>query len=383
MAEFNFEQWAIANKFTAKTMDRLGEGDVTDQEDIFLITGEDVARLDISFGQRNRLLEAIAELRRVNNKPGRLAGQIQPPVINVIDPPAAVAAAVAAAANAPADNPQGQGQANAGALNAAGEKLDGGVSLETIMATVTAMMTGDKPISVSTPPSDNSVKTPLTTLVVADRASYNPCDTMYIKSIEDKTLHVMDFLTDDVKSRVIRKRREKLHIYRDQSGALVAPQDEPISYLGLSGEEWACASLRLFFHMVFIGTTTRDQCEPYMSYTVTTLELGKHYEWNSVLNYDARYREMQARTHCVWGTMGEQLQTQLCIPKNRFAHQDRRAPPRNYSNPGWNRVHNNTYQGRSEKSADMCRQWALGHCPFGEERCKFSHVNTVHPTPKN
>ena len=80
--------------------------------------------------------------------------------------------------------------------------------------------------------------------------------------------------------------------FNAQTRVIRADDDYP--YLGIRIEEWEAANMRLMNSLLSNGELKRDQIEFYFTFTTKIFEFADIYEWNSVLNFDYSYRELQA-----------------------------------------------------------------------------------------
>ena len=71
----------------------------------------------------------------------------------------------------------------------------------------------------------------------------------------------------------------------------------------------------LINHLLCTGQLPRDEIEFYLAYTTKIYEFAEKYDWNSVLNYDYNYRELQAEHKFKWGTFSPHMELQLLVPK--------------------------------------------------------------------
>lgn len=368
--DFILADWATVAKLTQKTVETLEHGECTDEETLCLLNGEDVARLDISLGQRKRLLAALSTLRTKQAEPTMDGADVT---------------GIAAGTPGNTDGPPGGDGApdgNAGIvagediarqaaqLMRAGQLLDGGrrgngsSNITTSVASNHSYATGIAPpvVSHTPPPSSN----------LGNISVYDPCSILYLKSTKCKAVHVIEHIPEEVKLRIKRKKADKMVLATSATGELtVKNADETVSYAGLSVDEWSAANIRVMYCLIDEGRLTRAQIDTYLAYTVLIMELVRAYEWHSILAFDARYREMQARLNCTWGTMGEQLRCQTLVVRVR--------PTGNDSGSGKSTKDSKKKKGffksgDREKSSETCRQWALGQCRFGDDKCRYSHT---------
>jgi hypothetical protein len=72
MGESVLADWSAAAKLSPNTVETLEAGECTEEDTLCLLTGEDVAMLDVSLGQRKRLIAALATLcgKQADGQPG-------------------------------------------------------------------------------------------------------------------------------------------------------------------------------------------------------------------------------------------------------------------------------------------------------------------------
>ena len=129
----------------------------------------------------------------------------------------------------------------------------------------------------------------------------DPRTILTLKSQTNKAVHITQFLTEKCKRR--RQGRRKEFVLKSGSAnseTLVLKADEEHPYLGIFIEEWGAANMRLLNHLLATQKLRRNDIEFYLAYTTKIFEFAEKYEWNSVLNYDYAYRELQAEHQFQW-----------------------------------------------------------------------------------
>ncbi|KAH3752692.1 hypothetical protein DPMN_187317 [Dreissena polymorpha] len=196
----------------------------------------------------------------------------------------------------------------------------------------------------------------------------DPRTILTIKSVNKKATHITQFLTEKTKRRRQNKRRGYVlsgSVDREETIVLKTSEDHP--YLEIYIEEWGAANMRLLNHLLSTGQIKRTDVEFYLAYTTTIFEFAENYEWNSVLNFDYRYRELQAEHAFRWGTFFPHMELQILLPKR----------PRTVTQ------HTPSYP--SKQPREDCRIFkAKGSCPFGP-KCRYRHPGsgTTADQPKN
>ena len=145
----------------------------------------------------------------------------------------------------------------------------------------------------------------------------------------------------------------------DGSLALKSPEEDTWS---ITWSEWSAANMRLFHHLLDTGLLSRDHVEYYLAYTMQVYELADTYDWASIVQFDSRYRDLQAQHSFMWGDMRLALLMQILQPKYqhlaRGNFNQRRGPVNAQSSP-----------------QEDCKKWlASGQkfCPFGQ-KCRYRH----------
>ena len=191
-----------------------------------------------------------------------------------------------------------------------------------------------------------------------DRDKYDPRTMLTVKAKQVKTVHITQFLHEGT-----RKRRAQLHkrdIILDASDGqherLIIRADDQHPYANIMVAEWGAANCRLMHHLIQSGQLKVADIDYYLAYTAKIFDLVDKYDWNSVLDYDYQYRELQAEHGFNWGTANPYLELQVLTP--------RRQTPAFES--GRTRANKNTV-------AEDCKLFlAHGHCRFGDQ-CRYRH----------
>ena len=275
-ALFDMEAWAIEHKLNRKTTGTLRREEFEGLDALKLVTSSDINRMDIGVGQirvLRKALQALGNPIKVNDSAEEEeetdAGQA------VEDDEGAIGQ----------DN-------NEGILNEAGDQLaqllqqgDLEDPLDIPVRTVAALK--QKPRRTGgAPPS---------------YAQYDPLMHLTVKAGNKKALQIEQFLPEAVKTRVNRKKREQLTFTTTPQGGLTLKNDEHGS-IYLTVAEWNGANVRLCSHMLNTGLIKEKELIYYMAYTAMISDLAGRYEWASILEYDRRYRELQAEHGFLWGT---------------------------------------------------------------------------------
>ena len=190
----------------------------------------------------------------------------------------------------------------------------------------------------------------------------DPRTILTMKAQNRKVTHITQFLTEKTKRR--RQNRKREYVLRsgtdnDETIVLRTAEDHP--YLGIFIEEWGAANMRLLNHLLCTGQLQREAVEYYLAYTTKIFEFAENYDWNSILNFDYNYRELQAEHGFRWGTFSPHMEMQTLIPKR-------------------SRAQNQASQSTAPRQMkEDCRIFkAKGNCPFGQ-KCRYRHPDVNPP----
>jgi hypothetical protein len=227
-------------------------------------------------------------------------------------------------------------------------------------------------------------------------ASIDPRTLLTIKATKKKVHHIKDFVTDQVKSRITKKRRGDLQWTQAGDGTVsLQPIEEDQVYF--TQAEWGAANMRILNHLLQEGEIDRQDIEFYLTYTTMIHELASKWDWQSILAYDARYREQQAEHEFMWGFEPPHSDNLLLAPRQKEqppTWKGRYNKNNNHHNGGnqgggGQANHKKRYRGTgpSNKQPDakpaqepaqanddeLCiRFLTKGKCEFGE-KCKYKH----------
>ena len=183
-------------------------------------------------------------------------------------------------------------------------------------------------------------------------SDYDPRHVLTVFAPDQKALKVWDFLPQVVKLRIEAKRKE-LERTRRQDRKYTGPIEGMPS---LTVAEWEAANLRLLTHLLRTGGLCRQQVDFYLSYSVQIMEYLNHYDWQSIIAFDDRYRDLQAFHKLAWGDM--RIAPQLGLLKPR-AHVTTSRPP----------------QHQMSHAKPDCKQWLNSgrtKCEYGD-KCRYAH----------
>lgn len=124
--------------------------------------------------------------------------------------------------------------------------------------------------------------------------------------------------------------------------------------------------MRVMFHLLQTGELERGRMEDYLSLTLMMHELTTIYDWQSVLDYDIRYRELQAQYEFRWGVPCKHLED---IVLQRRPLNPPAGAGRGQGNGGHPRGGN---QRPNYDAEEKCRLYLKGDCPYGAD-CRYQH----------
>ena len=335
---FDFEAWATQHKLSRKTTAGLRKDECTTLETLKLATAEDVNRMDVAVGQIRILRQALGALgnpiKVVDEKRQDLPQQVDHQADDV------QAEAVLAEAGRELEDLVGADPLRLGEED---EPETGTGNLLPTGASEGARGIGAPPPTMGT------------------RGLCDPLMLLTVKSTTTKALQIINYLPESVRSRVNRKRREHVSLASLADGGFTLKTDNSAAYY-VTFEEWSAANMRLAAHLLKLGQLTPSRVVYYMAYTAMMSDLATQYEWSSCLEYDTRYRELQAEHGFDWGTQHAHTERHILAPKRQNS---------------WKGV-----GGDKVKTAPLCRQFlAYGACRFGKS-CDFRHESATGAKPK-
>lgn len=300
--EFSFEEWAAKLKLSRQVTQTLRKEELTSRDTIKLLTERDLKEMSLPIGAIKLILVSISEWNSDGSIPAKEGSEKR-------------------------DKNEKSDEV---ILDGAGKTLDDLLNLSDNPGPKT------QPFAHSSPFMD-------------------PRTILTMRATNKKTVHITQFLTEETKRRR-QNRRQKEFVLRsgrvDQE-TLVLKTDEEHPYLGIFMDEWGAANMRVLNHLLSTGQLKRDDIEFYLAYTTKIFEFAKSYEWNSILNFDFNYRELQAEHGFRWGTFSPHMEMQSLVPKRPKHPQQPQVQPQTYK--------------------EDCRIFkAKGSCPFGD-KCRYKH----------
>lgn len=305
---FNFDDWANGLGLKRPVTQTLRNEDLTTKETLLLLEPKDLKELGMSVGTIKLLQREIEQWKLGSKEPQ-------------------------AAADASIEKDVSDLEENTDILKGAGKTFD--------------VLFG------ASPPPPATGKTEIF-------GQMDPRTILTLKSQTNKAIHITQFLTEKSKRRRQNKRKEFiLKSGTSNPETLILKADDEHPYLGIYMEEWGAANMRLVNHLLATKKLRREDIEFYLAYTTKIYELAEKYEWNSVLNYDYAYRELQAEHQFQWGTFSPSMELQLLVPKRT----------QQINKPG----------PQTSAQVEDCKIFkAKGSCPFGAS-CRYRHPKTKPP----
>ena len=192
--------------------------------------------------------------------------------------------------------------------------------------------------------------------IPANNIGSDPRVMLTMKAVKRNTIHITQFLSEKTKKKCLARSKRDMVISTNEAEQVVLRSEESHPYKGLTVGEWGAANMRLLNHLLSENILDRSQIEFYMAYTAQVMDHLDVYEWESILEWDYQYRELQVEYSLTWGTQIPQLDNKILVPRQK---------------DGRNKV---TSWG-SQKAArrPVCRTFsATGQCSFGD-KCRFFH----------
>ena len=326
--DFNPEEWASKFHLARNTTRALRREELMDLEILRSMTRQDINRLELSVGQSRALMCAVVSLgntMKITDAEERATNGEEP------------------------EGREGAGERQQ-ELEAAEANLDQWLAKEGEGQGATGGEPAAQPLLL-----------------------YDPRMNLTVKAVKKKALQVIAFLPETVRARVNRRKKDRL-VLSDSPGGTVSLKTQEVGQVYISIDEWGAANNRILAHMLREGDLGRGEVEYYLSYLTYVYELAPLYEWMSILEYDTRYREIQAQHGFTWGTMAPHLDTVLVARQQGGNQKGKTTGTLQKGDRG---------RQRQEKKSVVCRIFATkGTCPFGSD-CIYRHDKAgTHPEKK-
>ena len=344
---FDLADWETNNGLNRKTTEALRKEDFITIDVLKAMTPTDIAALGITAGQARALKMALVRL-------GNAAFES-----SVCQPQPVSTQATTGAASSPTPEDQDD---SARAILQAGEMMD---KLYCVQPGKDGSNEEAQALLADIVKNQTPGKTGW-----GGATGYDPTMLLTVKASTKKALQVTSFVPEAVKQRMAKRRRENLRWSEGPDGTVSLRPDDGNEQVYLSLAEWGAANIRLMHHLMTVAELPRSNIEDYLAYTVMIFDFATKYEWQSVLDFDVRYREQQAEHSFRWGTSAIHLES-LLLTSRRQSSGQKPAPKQHYGRRGGNGGRRAEDTGSTD---EICRIYAAkGECPY-EDRCKFRHV---------
>jgi hypothetical protein len=344
---FVFDTWVEEAGLNRKAVAILRTEALTVKRALLLLSPGDIRSLNLQLGQEKLLETAVEQL-----KPAAAVPEM--PVQQQIAGDVHIAVEVQRAGDVQiagdvTNDQQPQQQAAADGMNTRDTRgivgADVGTSLHDLLA-------------------ETRASTQVTTNTgTRSRSDCDPRSILTVKATTTKAVHILQFLPERAKQRRQGRRRE--FILANGEEQIVLRPEETHPYSGFTLAEWGAANAKVMNHLLQSSVLARSEVEYYLAYTAKVFELATKYEWDSVLEYDHSYREMQAEHGFLWGTFNPHMELQILQPRKPAPRGDNGRTP-------WKAA------AGSAPTQECWNFKAKGHCAFGDD-CKYSHGEKTGP----
>ncbi len=131
--------------------------------------------------------------------------------------------------------------------------------------------------------------------------------------------------------------------------------------------QWSAANMRIAFELVRSGQLQLSGLFEYIAYTIKVSELAQTYLWQSVLQYDRAYRQLQVEHGFKWGSDTPHLATVHLKPRSAA------SGSLTASNRRPDRPSRTAQTPTQTQQSQVCRLYQRNQCPFGDS-CKYVHA---------
>ena len=198
--------------------------------------------------------------------------------------------------------------------------------------------------------------------------TFDPRSMLTVKAKNNKAVHIHLFLHEKTKRRRLNRRRDLVMEGTEDGDHVVLRTEDKHPYSNITIAEWGAANCRLMNHLLQVGQLKRVEMEYYLAYTAKINDFAAKYEWESILEYDYEYRELQAEHGFKWGVTNPDMELQILVPRHNGG---RRSSP--HAQP--RQPHKQNF-----KTEDCRLYLAHGHCRFGDN-CRYRHPQQNTPKP--
>jgi len=329
--DFDFRDWAKESKLASETQKALRSQGLYELEVLLLVKPGDIRRAGISLGQEVLVRRALGILGNTHF--------IQLPAKPASSPPSVTEE------------------------NTPEQTLDPKEAQSEVDVLLSAGKTLDELLNGCTLPTVNDA---VHVAAQAPSMAYDPRILLTVRSTGKKAEKIANFLPEKVKDRLQRKRRDRMVLSTSEDGRISLKQNEE-DLSGITIAEWGSANMKLMNYLMSTGDLSRDKVEFYLAYTMQVFEMVDVYDWSSILQFDQRYRELQAAHGFPWGDMRMALQMQLLAPRKTIYHGHHQQST------------------RPSATAEECKLWLNSggkFCAFGS-KCKYVHKRFPDATEKD
>lgn len=350
--KFDFTNWSDTAILSTKTRKVLLDNGLRDKDTLLLISPQDLQALQLPLAQRLLLRQALVRLgnRFLQVDPPSVANQDQGTATspNLSRASSPEPGAVGSSRSSPGKPPCNTSKSGTTPAGPSLQLLEAGRALDDLLGT---LADPSAPTSALDPPQ------------VVD---YDPRIHLTLRATTRKALKIFSFLPDKVRERIQRTRKDRLVLSQGDDGFITMQSKTPDSY-SITPAEWNAANMRILGQLLALGDLSRNDVEFYLAYTVQVNELLDLYEWQSILTFDSRYRELQAEYGFRWGDLRMAAHSTILLPKRP-------------TNPATGRPR----PAQSGTKTEDCKKWLASGgraCPFGPN-CRYAHrpIDATAPT---
>ena len=377
-SDFDFDDWATTFKLSRKCTAALRKDDCDAVEALRLVTAEDINRMDVPVGQVRLLRKALRELGnpipmgKEDDTDDHEEDEVEPGASGIVAD--TLNAEVLAQASRELNKLLGKDDQEASGSGAQTERATTSTAEKegSRVGTLTSLRAVAKPPSKREPVSLNQLIAALQQTTPAVGRADDPLTLLTVKATTTKALRILDFLPETVRNRVSRRRREQVTFSTLADGGVALRAEEAGQYY-ISIEEWSAANMRLAAQLVKDGQLKVEGLLYYMAYTALVSDLASKYDWLSILEFDTKYRELQAEYQFNWGTPHPHTERYYLRPRRVMVAGERGR-------------HGGANDQSKNRDIPVCRMYvARGKCSFGDT-CKYRHEKPQvadKATPKN
>ena len=356
---FEFQEWAMRSGLNRKTTGAMVQEDMTTLMTLTTMSLQDLGHIEITRGQHILVRHAVAALGNTN-----FAEQHAPSITD-----------------GPAVAPENTNNETNAEQNDTPEDhiMEAGAAFDRIWKRAESAPNPLSAAHVARPNATVGYTVPANGRAPKHGSGVDPRHALTIRAKSTKALKITDYVNRIVRERIAKKRKEVVRVTETQAGVIQLKTEEDTCAIYLSQGEWAAANMCIMAHLLQSGDLLREDTEYYMSYTAGIHNYTSKFEWQSIVEYDTQYREIQAEHQFMWGVAATYLEIQLLIPRQKIAVPLKggpAAPGTKYQHPFHGSQHGSQHgasaQAANQKAPVLCRLWAnTGNCPY--DPCKFDH----------